>query len=291
MGMFDKLKSFFKDEKTDISTRFDFSREAVSGTMSKFRQAYDIENERTVGLKILDMEKNATFEARFKGLKKPGEGEIAMKMSHPGIVQTYEHGLTRNNELFIVMEYVPGAGLSALIKAEDANLAGNRLPLAVQMAEALQAVHAAGYIHRDICPRNFIISPDAQKATLIDFGLALPDLPPYRLPGNRTGTPLYMAPEIVRRRATDCRVDIFAFGVTLYRLFASTYPWGNADTTGKTALNHDTQQPASILAPRPDLNPQLADLIMKCIEPNPDHRPQSMSKVVQRLKSAGQEQA
>jgi len=291
MGMFDKFKSLFKNEKLDISTRFDFSREAVSGTMSKFRQAYDIDNNRTIGLKVLDMEKNSLFEARFKGLKKPSEGEIALQMSHPNIVETYEHGVTINNEFYLVMEYVPGSGLSALIKAEDPALAGNRLALAVQMGEALQAVHKAGFIHRDICPRNYIISADASKATLIDFGLALPDLPPYRLPGNRTGTPLYMAPEIVRRRATDNRVDIFAFGVTLYRLFSTSYPWGNADTTGKTALNHDTHKPADIILARPDLHPQLAALIMKCIEPNPDQRPPSMDKVVLQLKNIKSETA
>ncbi len=291
MGMFDKLKSFFNSEKVDISARFDFSRQAVSGTMSKFRQAFDIEKNRTIGLKILDMEKNALFEARFKGLNKPSEGEIAQQVTHSNVVVTYEHGLTTKNEFYLVMEYITGAVLSSLIQSEDRQMKHNRLALAVQMAEALAAVHKAGFIHRDICPRNYLISPDGAKATLIDFGLALPDLPPYRLPGNRTGTPLYMAPEIVRRRATDCRVDIFAFGVTLYRMFAFSYPWGNADTSGKTALNHDTQKPADILTARPDLNPQLAALIMKCIEPKPDNRPPSMDKVVLALQNIKSETA
>ena len=80
------------------------------------------------------------------------------------------------------------------------------------MAEALQYVHAQEFIHRDVCPRNFIYESETGNVKLIDFGLSLPARKEFMQPGNRTGTPLYMAPEVVRRRWTDQRLDIFATG-------------------------------------------------------------------------------
>ena len=72
------------------------------------------------------------------------------------------------------------------------------------------------------------------------------------LPGNRTGTPLYMAPEIVRRKPTDLRVDIFSLGVTAYQMWTFDFPWPSTDPTGKGALHHDSREPTPItkLGPR-----------------------------------------
>ena len=111
---------------------------------------------------------------------------------------------------------------------------------------------------------------------LIDFGLTVPNEAPYRMPGNRTGTPQYMAPEIVRRRETDHRVDIFAFGVTVYRMLTFEHPWRSTDTTGKAALVHDSSDPDDIRVHRPKLNGKLADTIQKCLHKNPDKRPASL---------------
>ena len=102
-----------------------------------------------------------------------------------------------------------------------------------------------------------------------------PFLPPFRQPGNRTGTPLYMAPEIVRRRSTDKRVDIFALGVAAYRLLTFEHPWPGEDITGKAALAHDTVAPIDIRKFRPGLNRLLAEAITSCISPNVDDRPES----------------
>ena len=114
------------------------------------------------------------------------------------------------------------------------------------MAEAIEAVHKAGFIHRDVCPRNFIHNAEDDSVKMIDFGLTVPATKEFLQPGNRTGTPLYMAPEVVRRRPTDQRLDIFAFGVTAYQLLTFTFPWPVNDTTGVGAMSHD-HQPRSIL--------------------------------------------
>jgi serine/threonine-protein kinase len=275
--------SLFGQQKIDVSARFELLRDAISGTMSNFHLARDITTGKHVGLKLLDKDKTAAFEARFKGLNKPSEGEIAMQLKHPRIVETYEHGYTTTGAQYIMMEFVQGAGMNVLIPANDPILEGHRLILIKQMLEAIDALHKAGFIHRDICPRNFIVWPDGKSLKLIDFGLTVPATPPYMQPGNRTGTPLYMAPEIVRRRPTDQRVDIFAFGVTAFYLLAGQHPWPSTDTTGKTALQHDTVQPIPLTTLRPKVNKTLAKVIHQCLSPNPADRPASAEAILKAL--------
>jgi serine/threonine-protein kinase len=286
LGIGKLSKSFLEGGKVDIASRYEILREAVSGTMSNFHMARDRETNEIIGLKILDKEKTEALEARFKGLKKPTEGEIATSFKHPRIVNTVSHGMTTNNEQFLVMEYLDGPGLNSLVIGRSKLLDGNRLTLARQAAEALEVVHNAGYIHRDVCPRNFVCSKDATSLKLIDFGLTLPAQKEFMQPGNRTGTPNYMAPEVVRRKQTDQRLDVFAFGVSIYELFAFELPWQRGDT-GQAAMSHGMSVPPPLRKYYPKINPTLEAAIHKCMEAEPENRFQSISqflKATARLK-------
>src|SRR5690606_16662512 len=128
-------------------------------------------------------------EDRFKGIKKPGEAGIGQELNHPYIVKTLGSGTTTDNRQFIILEFLEGAGLNSLLMSRSASLDGKRIFLLRTMAQALAAVHKAGFIHRDVCPRNFMVSPELDRVTLIDFGLTLPAKPEFMQPGNRTGTP------------------------------------------------------------------------------------------------------
>lgn len=276
MALFDNLKNLFnKDTKLDVNQRFEKLRAAVNGTMSSFYMARERKTGKLFGVKVLDPEKTQLFEARFKGLNKPPEGKVAMSIKHPRIVETLEYGMTTHDEQYIVMEFVEGTGLSHLLTIRDENLVGKRVPLIRDMVEAIEFVHKQGYIHRDICPRNFIVAPDYKSLKLIDFGLTLPATEPFQQPGNRTGTPLYMAPEVVRRRTTDHRLDIFSFGVTVYQMLTFEHPWPVGDATGNAALAHD-KTPTPITDYNPTLCPLLADAVMQCIRADPEKRPDSM---------------
>ncbi len=268
--------------KSDVFARYELLREAISGTMSKFYQARDRESGKIVGLKVLDAEKTAQLEARFPGLNKPREGEIAMQLQHPRIVKTLEHGLTVKGEQYLIMEFLEGPGLNSLIIGQSADLDGHRLPLLRQAAEALEYVHDAGFIHRDICPRNFVVDPSTESLKLIDFGLTVPATPDFQKPGNRTGTPSYMAPEVVRRHATDRRLDVFSFGVTAYELCAFCLPW-DVGTDGQAAITRSSVPPTPIIQARPDIDPQLASTIMSCLETKPDRRPATMQDVLRQI--------
>lgn len=281
----DKKVSLKSNKRIDIDARFERLRTAVSGTMSKFYAARDRENEQLVGLKLCDLEKFSFFESRFKGMNKPSEGEIAALMDHPNIIKTLEYGLSVKSEPYLVMEFIDGPGLNTLIQRKDMERLGTqRLTLIKQMADALAHVHKQGYIHRDICPRNFICNGDISWIKLIDFGLTVPATEPFMRPGNRTGTPLYMAPEIVRRRATDQRLDIFSFGVSCYQLLTFDLPWPGGEVSGLAALNHDTSNPRSIFDYRPDLDKTLGNLIMQAVQSNPTARVQSMEQFVSTLR-------
>jgi serine/threonine-protein kinase len=290
VGITQFFKSILDSGKVDVAARYEILREAVSGTMSNFHMARDRETEQIVGLKILDKKKTDALEARFKGLEKPTEGEIASSFKHPRIVVTFSHGITTNDEQFLVMEFLDGPGLNSLIIGKSPLLAGNRLTLARQAAEALEAVHNAGYIHRDICPRNFVCSKDATSLKLIDFGLTVPAEKEFMQPGIRTGTPNYMAPEVVRRRPTDRRLDIFSYGVSMYELFAFDLPWQRG-TDGRAAMAHGMSVPAPLRKFYPKINPTLEAAIHKCMESNPDERFQTMTQFLKAIARVKHEDA
>jgi len=276
MGIWKQLGGLFGQRKkpVDIQQRFELLRAAITGTMSKVYLARDRQTGRTVALKILDPEKTAIIEARFKGLGKPSEGEIAVQLKHPNIVETFEYGWTTRGEPYLVMEYLDGEVVSHMLVARDPLLDGRRLSYIRQAAEAVAAVHEAGFIHRDICPRNLIAVDNHETIKLIDFGLTVPATPPFMRPGNRTGTPNYMAPELARRQPTDQRIDVFSFGVTAYEILTGELPWPRG-TTGLAAMSH-VQPGADIRKYRPQIHPKLAEAVHACIEPELGRRCPSM---------------
>lgn len=277
------FRSMFDGGKVDIASRYEILREAVSGTMSDFHQARDRQTGEIVGLKILDRVKTEQLEARFRGLDKPAEGEIAVQFDHPTIVKTTSHGLTTKGQQFLVMDFLDGPGLNSMIIGRDPRLEGNRLTLMRQAAEALAIVHKAGFIHRDVCPRNFVCSKDGTSLKLIDFGLTVPAQKEYMQPGNRTGTPNYMAPEIARRKSTDQRVDIFAYGASMYEMFAFELPWPRG-ADGLAAMSHGVLEIPPLSGHCPWIHPEIEAVITDCLASEPDKRPGSMESILNRLR-------
>jgi serine/threonine-protein kinase len=283
MGLLDFLKTKVANSHVDLSKRYAFQRDAsISGTMSKFYPARDLRTGRMVGLKVIDIKWIKGFEDRFRGLDKPTEGEIGMKLKHPLLVETLEYGTASDGAPYVVLEYIDGPDFNSLIIGRDPVLDGNRAHFIRQAAEALGAVHAAGFTHRDVAPRNYLLADRANKRLkMIDFGLTLPSKPQFQQPGVRTGNPNYMAPEIVRRRPTDQRVDIFAFGATCYEICTGELPWPRG-STGMAAMLHD-RPPIDIHKYRPKLHPALAKAIHWCLEADPPKRCPSMEKFQQAI--------
>src|SRR3954462_2736399 len=106
----------------NIAKRFELSGRTGQGSMSKVYRAYDRELGTTVCLKLLDKLKTKKFEERFKGLKKPSEGEVCMALRHANVVRSYEYGLTTDGEPYLVMEWVEGLGLNYLVETKSPQL-------------------------------------------------------------------------------------------------------------------------------------------------------------------------
>jgi serine/threonine protein kinase len=269
-------------KRIDVAKRFELIGRTGQGSMSKVWRARDRELGRIVCLKILDKEKTRRFDARFPGLIKPNEGTICLQLRHKNIVQTFEHGITLQGEPCLVMELIEGTGLNFLIETKSRALEGNRVDLLMQLAEAIEYVHKAGFLHRDICPRNIMVTGEG-RVKLIDFGLTIPYRPEFCKPGNRTGTPNYLAPELIKRTTTDNRVDLFAMGVTAYEVFTGSLPWEKAESL-QTLLSHMNSPGRNPYDFRPDLDESTAQLVIKAVERNPADRYQSAEEFHEALK-------
>ncbi len=286
----DFLKRLFtrqpKIEKVDIRRRFELHGRVGQGSMSKVWRATDTIGSKPVALKVLDKVRLARLDKRFKslGLKRPLEGEISLSLRHPNIVKTLECGITTDDEEFLVMEFVEGVSLSYLVDTQSPRMRKNCLSYCIQLGNALDAVHQANYIHRDLCPRNVIVNND-DIVKLIDFGLVVPNTEPYRRPGNRTGTANYMAPELIKRQATDEKIDIFSYAVTCFEMFTRNLPWDSGDTL-ESVLQHINAPPRDIKIYAPQLDDQVCETIMRGLEQNPRDRWPTVRAMVDQFKEA-----
>jgi eukaryotic-like serine/threonine-protein kinase len=272
--------------KTDITRRFNLIGRVGQGSMSKVWRAVDTMSGRTVALKVLDLEKTKRYEARFPGLVKPTEGEVAVQLKHPSIVNTYEHGITTEDEQFLAMEFVEGVGLSFLVDVQNKTMQKHRLRFMVELGRAIEYFHKAHWIHRDICPRNVIIDRDTTSVKLIDFGLVVPNTPDFMQPGNRTGTAQYMAPELIKRRPTDQRIDIFSYAMTCYEMYTRRLPWDYTADTLDSVVQHINVPPKHIEQFAPGIDEEVAGIIMQGLVAEPDDRWRTMTQMVGRLEEA-----
>ncbi len=263
--------------KVDLKKRFDLHSRTGQGSMSKVWRAYDRDLGMAICLKLLDKEKTKKFEARFIGRNKPSEGEICMLLKHQNIVRTFDFGVLNTGEPFMSMEWVEGVGLNFLVETRSPGLKPKIIDYLTQLADSVEYMHQQKYMHRDLCPRNVMVTNEG-KVKLIDFGLTIPYTPRFCEPGNRTGTPDYLAPEIIKRQTTDHRVDLFALAVTAYELFTGGLPWPKAQGSMEVLrkhLNNPGRDPRDF---KPSLSDELHAFLMKGIERDPSRRFQSAAE-------------
>ncbi|HEX5214919.1 MAG TPA: serine/threonine-protein kinase, partial [Vicinamibacterales bacterium] len=246
------------------------------GGMGTVYRARDTVLGRTVALKVLSADAVGDADAAPRILR---EARAASRLNHPNIVTLHELGRSGETE-FLVMEYVEGTPLSALIK--PGGLPTDRvLDYATQIADALAAAHEAGLVHRDIKPGNVMIMPNG-RVKVLDFGLArhLPAAPAdetraitaeFATHHGAAGTIGYMAPEQIEGRPADARSDVFALGVVMFELLTGDRPFtgDTAWATMNATMNSDAPDVGRI---RTDVPPGLVRIVSRALAREPGNR-------------------
>ena len=251
------------------------------GGMGRVYQATDTKLKRQVALKILPEAFSADPErlARFQR-----EAEVLASLNHPNIAAI--HGLEKEGDTrALVLELVEGPTLADRIKQGPIPL-DETLPIAKQIAEALEAAHEAGVIHRDLKPANIKVRDDG-TVKVLDFGLAkafqpdasdpnLSQSPTISLTAAATqmgmvlGTAAYMAPEQAKGKVIDKRADVWAFGVVLFEMLTGARPFAGDDVSETLARVIDREPDWAALPS--DVPPVLVNFLRRCLQKNPKKR-------------------
>jgi hypothetical protein len=206
------------------------------------------------------------------------EVEAISRLNHPHIVQTFDFG-TWDGQCYLIMEYVEGEDLGAILDHSGPLPMARALGLARQVCSALDEAHSAGVIHCDLKPANIVCvrRRHEEHAKVLDFGLAKlrerPDRTELTGAGNLIGTPHYMSPEQVRAGRLDHRTDIYSLGATLYRALT-----GEVSFTGATPIEimarhlTDDLVPPSARAPALGLPAEVDRIILRAMARDPDQR-------------------
>jgi len=257
-------------------------RKLGSGGMGVVYEAEDLTLRRHVALKFLHgdvVHDQPTLDRFYR------EARAASALNHPNICTVHEFG-QHNGHPFIAMELMEGKPLKQSCGNTPMDMAAVH-ELGVQVADALDAAHAKGIVHRDIKAANIFVT-ERGHAKVMDFGLAkfkanagastITAEDDLTLTGSLMGTVSYMSPEQVLGQELDARSDLFSFGVVLYEMATGTLPF-----TGKThgailgAILHSTPMP--VLQANPNCPPKLGELISKALERNLDQRYQSAAEM------------
>ena len=254
--------------------------EIGAGGMGVVYKAEDTKLGRLVALKFLP----ATLATDASALERfQREARAASALNHPNICTIYAIEEYQGHA-FIAMEYLDGMTLKDYILKHPLDI-DDISKLAIQIAEALSAAHSRGVVHRDVKPGNIIVSASG-PVKVLDFGLAkLVDSQAGNVCTRSlteshtvTGTLPYMSPEQLRGREVDSRTDIYALGVVLYEMATGRRPFAAeiAPQLIDDILNSPPGLPRQV---NPKISPKLEEIILKCLEKDPDDRYQSAKEI------------
>jgi serine/threonine protein kinase len=262
--------------------RFELQGVIGEGAMGTVYRAYDPTIGRTVAIKLVKFDRDASQELRDRVLR---EARSAGSLAHPNVVTIYDVGVEQNLA-FIAMEIVDGSSLATQIEASAPFPPAAIVGWLEQIADALDHAHRRGVIHRDVKPSNILLSGDG-RIKVADFGIAKFARTITAEKGMVVGTPGYMAPEQVQGLLVDYRCDIFALGVVTYELLAGKCPF-EGDTLVSTIYKVISEPPPPLqefVAELPDI---FNGVLAKALEKSAAARYGSCAELAAAVREAAQ---
>ncbi|MBZ0234558.1 MAG: serine/threonine protein kinase, partial [Deltaproteobacteria bacterium] len=279
-----------------LDGRYLIERKIGEGGMGVVYAARHLVIERPLAVKVLKREV-ARDQSTIKRFVQ--EAKAASRIGHPHIVDVTDFGTTPDGLTYSVMEYVDGTTLSSAIKLSAPLPLERILPIAAQIAQALDAAHQKGIVHRDLKPENiFLINRDGRRdfVKIVDFGIAkvspIDQNAPVEGPrltraGAVFGTPEYMAPEQAAGRGdTDARVDVYALGTIMYEMLTGRVPHKSESMVRTLAMQMlDPIEPPSKVRPDLHIAPEVEAVVMRALAKKREQRYQTMGELYDAIKS------
>ena len=220
------------------------------------------------------------------------EARAVNQIKNRHIIDIFSFGKLNDGRHFYVMDLLEGEPLDRFIAREGRCSVENTVQLLRPIAEALDAAHAAGVVHRDLKPQNIYLIWDATGETvpkLLDFGMAklLGDSRVHTVSGTPLGTPLYMSPEQARGDVVDGRSDVYALGVLCHELLTGQLPITGENTIA-VLMAHIIQAPPKVSEVCPDLSPELDEPVLRMLDKKPELRPATATLALTELARAAE---
>jgi serine/threonine-protein kinase len=255
-----------------------------AGAMATVYKARQLSLDRIVAIKVLPQKftNNQDFVDRFYA-----EGKAAAKLNHPNIVQAFDVNKAGDFHYF-VMEFVDGKTVFEVIQDVGRYAEADALRVAIDVTNALNHAHERGFIHRDVKPKNIMISAEGGRTKLADMGLAraISDREAAEAEaGKAYGTPYYISPEQVRGEVgVDFRADIYSLGATLYHMLTGQVPFDgpNPSAVMRKHLNEDLTPPDHI---NPNLSSGIAEVVEVCLAKDRNKRYNSTTDLLEDLQA------
>lgn len=263
-----------------VQGKWRLERRLGQGGMGTVYLAVETAVDRQVALKFLhpQLADREEYRSRFEL-----EARVMARVEHPNLVGLL--GVERDGAVpFLVMRFVQGQPLSRLMKERRVFTLDETLPLVVQVAAALSALHAKGYVHRDLKPGNVMVSEEGH-VTLLDFGLTRDQDTNLTRPGVALGSPQYMSPEQVMTGALDGRSDLYTLALLTSELLVGRRPYKDEETKASLTQHlHEAPEPAHVGNPR--VPEAVSKVLLKAMAKKPQERFPSVEDFVQDLLAA-----